>query len=249
MKKSKEVVKKESQEITEYSEFFNIDDNMEGCQPRLPAIAITHISQTFVLPDDENVKSIQGIVLHSNRVNAFWEGSFAESGGGNLPDCFSFDGFFPAGNIENPKAEKCSKCKLNEFGSDGKRGKLCKNMRRIHILLEDNLLPYRLTLPPTSLKSWDEYMVSLTNKQIPLPAAITEIELEKTTNADNIVFSCVNFKKVDTIKTKDKLFEVKNMIVKLKEQMQTEDIIADETGIPADENAEGQTKATGKDPF
>ena len=140
---------------------------------------------------------------------------------------------------------------MNKFGSDGKKGKACKNMRRVHILVNGNLLPYRLTLPPTSLKSWDEYMVNLTNKGIPLPVAITEIRLEKANSSTGIEYSTVGFKKVDTIKTKKRLFEIKDMIMKLKEQMQTEDIVADETGIPTDEsgNTGNESRNTGPDPF
>ena len=201
---SKEVAKKEDFNVAvNGAELFNLKDNMEGVQPRLPQIGIVHQGQMFIMPDGEKTQKFIGIILDSNRINAFWHHSFSESGGGDPPDCFSMDGIVPEASCPDPQHDSCTKCPHNEFGSDG-RGKACKNMKRAHVLLDDSALPYRLTIPPTSLKSIDTYVSLLTGQGVPYQLVITEIGLREVANKDGIKYSEVTFKQVGNVTTKEK---------------------------------------------
>lgn len=229
--------------VEEMNAMFSPDDNMIGTEPRLPSAKILSQGAMFELPDGENAKAIEGVVIDSNRVNAYWESSYDETGGGVLPDCASYDDMKP--KAEHPVSQSCITCPMNKYGSDGGRGKACKNMRRVHILVNGDRIPTRITLPPTSLKAWDEYMVLLRNKDIPYPAMITRIELTKQKNKDGIGYAEAKFIPVEQIASRERLLYIVKIKKMMLEQMQREEIIADEFSAPpsdpadqADSNAE-----------
>jgi hypothetical protein len=172
----------------EYADLFDIKENMQGVDVRLPQIGIIHQAQLFLMPDEEKAEKFEGIILDVTAVNAWWAVSFDESGGGTPPQCFSNGAVQPSGIAEDPQAQWCSKCDQNTFGSSG-RGKACKNMKRIHIKMDDALLPYRLTLPPSNLKAINEYVTTLSAKAIPYQAVITEFSLKPTKNKEGITYS------------------------------------------------------------
>lgn len=205
---------------------FDVQENMEGVEPRLPQIRIAHQAQVFKMPDDTKVDSLEGIIIDSNRCNAFWAKSFEEAGAGNPPDCFSLDGVKP--NRENPCAKTCAECKNNRYGTDGGRGKACKNMRRVHILIDKNILPFRLSLPPSSLRSVDDYFVQLTTKGRPYPTVITQISLTEAKNKDSIAYSRPEFEMLSEINELDELAKIKDMRTKLRATMQLQEVTADE---------------------
>ena len=76
----------------ELKDTFNLKANMEGVRPRLPMIGIVHQAQLYVMPDESQIKEFEAIILDTNRINAWWEKSFDETGGGTPPDCFSMNG-------------------------------------------------------------------------------------------------------------------------------------------------------------
>jgi len=205
---------------------FNVQENMEGVEPRLPQIGIIHQAQAFKMPDDSKVDEIEGIIIDSNRVNAFWAKSFSEAGSGNPPDCFSFDAVRPNG--EEPCAKTCAECKNNRYGTDGGRGKACKNMRRVHILIGDDILPYRLTLPPSGLRAVDDYLVQLTTKGRPYPTVITRVTLNSAKNKDGIEYSQPEFEMVSEINDLGELAKIKELRTKLRATMHVQEVAAEE---------------------
>lgn len=172
----------------DYAELFDIKENMEGIDVRLPQVGIVHQAQMFKMPDEEKADKFTGIILDTNNVNAWWKISFDESGGGSPPQCFSNNGIQPSGLSEDPQAQWCAKCNQNKFGSAG-RGKACKNMKRIHIRMPDAYLPYRLTLPPSNLRPISEYVTTLSSKGLPYQAVTTEFSLVKAQNKEGIEYS------------------------------------------------------------
>ena len=170
-------------------EMFDLKSNMEGVEARLPQIKIIHQAQLFETPDGEKAPSIEGIILDINRINAFWEESFDTSGGGTPPDCYSMDGITPDPFSSIKQSNSCTACEQNKFGSDGGRGKSCKNMKRIHLMIEGDMLPYRLTIPPSNLKAVDLYVSLLTSKGIPYQLVKTKLSLKQVTNKDGIAYS------------------------------------------------------------
>ena len=154
-------------EIRKYLSEGNSED-ARGAKPDLPQIKVLHAgAQSFRIGDEAPVVEFKGIVVHSHIAHAWWEKPMGhgDGGGGDMPDCFSLDGLKPAPEGKLVQASECAPCPLNQFGSDIKpdgsagRGKACKNMRRIYVLLPGRSLPCRMTLPPTSLKAWTNYVV------------------------------------------------------------------------------------------
>lgn len=154
-------------------------------------------------PDEPEVsKSIEGVIIHHHPANAYWAESF--SGGNAQPDCSSIDG--KRGVVRDTgEICDCSRCQYNQFGSDGKRGKACKNIHRLYILREDNPVPMILALPPTSLKYLRDYL----SKQILLKGlrsyeVVTKITLKKETSGDGIDYSRAVFQKAGVLTPEQK---------------------------------------------
>ncbi len=109
------------------------------------------------------VKEIVGVIVDHHRVNAYWPAAF--SGQGQPPACSSVDG---KTGVAAPDADlawagrtqACAECPLNQWGSDegGGGSKACKNMVRIYIVREGDAFPLMLTLPPTSIRNWANYL-------------------------------------------------------------------------------------------
>jgi len=146
------------------------------------------------LEGDEAVKDLRGIIIHTQAANALWTGAF--DGSKNPPNCTSEDGLVGCGE---PGGE-CASCPFNQFGSgsDAKgnqtKGKACKNMMKVFILLEGAMLPIMIALPPSSLASFKKYRLALTQNALPLSAVITSIKLVKTKSDAGIEYSECVFK-------------------------------------------------------
>jgi len=230
--KNKELATKEQGEENLPAELkakFDLKQNMEGVTPRLPQISIVHQAQLFTFPDETQLKEFEGIILDTNRINAWWEQSYDETGGGTPPDCFSMNGVEPDLNCNMPQAKRCAECEKNKFGSDG-RGKACKNMKRVHIMLEDEMLPLRLTLPPSNLKAIDMYISLLTSKGMPYQLVVTNFKLKKTQNKDGIAFSEINPEKVMIITDPEKAEFLSKMLKEFKPVMRGQEIVMEEYG-------------------
>lgn len=191
---------------------FDLRSNMEGIVPRLPQIGIIHQGQMFKMSDESKVAELTGIILQKQFCNAWWEESFDKSGGGTPPDCSSLDSITPDYNSPNVQAEKCKTCDKNKFGSDG-RGKLCKNMVRVHVVLDGCNTPNRLTLPPSNLRELNDYLATLTLKMIPYQLVYTKFSLESAQNKDGIEYSKIVFTPVGTIDNPELANIIKTMLV------------------------------------
>jgi len=206
---------------------FNLEANLEGVAPRLPQIKIMHQAQMFAMPGGEKVESFMGILLDTNRINAWWEVAYEDSGGGDIPDCFSQNGIDPSPSCLNKQADSCMSCPQNEFGTKG-RGKACKNMKRIHIIMPDQSFPNRLTLPPTNLEAIDEYIRDLTSAGKPYQLVITKFSLREKSNKDGVAYSYLVPETVGYI-TKPKVAdEIKARYHKFKSFMRGQEILFDE---------------------
>lgn len=235
-----ELIKKEETKVAvdipeELRDMFGIENNMEGVIPRLPQIGIIHRGQMFEMPDDSKITEFEGVILDQHPANAWWEKDISESGGGSIPDCFSLNGVYPVEECNNRQNNECSSCPQNQFGSDGK-GKACKNMKRLHILMEGSSLPRRLTVPPTSIRSFDNYMTELVDRGLPFPCAVTNFSLAKKTS-DSFEFAEVklHFKRV---LNRDELYVVADSIKKFKDEARKQDISSDEYASADNEETE-----------
>lgn len=150
-------------------------------------------------PDDpEIMKEVTGVIIFTHRMNAYWAQKFGEAGeDGNInksPDCSSMDGKQGI-NRETGEIRTCDTCPYNQFGSDGK-GKACKNMRRLYIMMNNRPDIYLLTVPPTSIKDVNKALKKIMGQQhIPYSRMIVTFKLNVVENADKIKYSKVTLEK------------------------------------------------------
>jgi hypothetical protein len=151
---------------------------------------------------DQPAQKIEGIIVFTQTVRAYWKESFDESGGGSPPDCVSRDGLIGKGE---PGGD-CLSCELAQWetakGGRG-RGKACAESRLIYLMSKNEILPTVIKVPATSLTNARKYLVGLTSKQQPLYSVYTELSLTPDKNADGIKFSKIVFKKLGDVERPD----------------------------------------------
>ncbi len=171
-----------------------MQEELQGLPVSLIRVKIpTGGATTFEIPitedEPEIVKEIEGVIIDHYPVNAFWPSKF--DGKVQNPDCYSLDGKIGIGN----PGGSCATCPFNKFGSaeDGV-GKKCKNMHRIYIIRSGEFVPLLITLPPTSLKNFSDYLFKrLLQKGLRSYQVITKITLKKTQNSSGIAYSQAQF--------------------------------------------------------
>lgn len=136
--------------------------------------------------DGEVTKELVGVIIDRYACRAYWPGDYA--GGNQPPDCTSLDA------ITGTKYGKCADCQFSQWGT-GKEGKgqACKRMIRVYILLQgsQSMLPFLLTLPPTSAPikggyfgSLPTYATRLLEKMKQLHHVWTKIKLANDKSSD-----------------------------------------------------------------
>lgn len=148
--------------------------------------------------DVEYMKEVSGVIVFTHRLNAYWEKEYgAGDDGDKIPVCSSMDGKV---GIRGDTGEvcDCEHCPLNAYGTDikGGKGKACKNMRRVYIMMDNDPNLYLLTVPPTSIKDVNKQLARIMGtKGIPYTGLIVSFKLEKATNAGGIAYSKVTIDK------------------------------------------------------
>ncbi len=160
-------------------------EDMDGLQMSFPRVKIpAGGALMFELPSDdpENpdyVKNLEGVILFNHPNNAYWpEGS--EYDDSATPLCSSVDA---KQGIGEPGGF-CASCALNQFGSAAEgAGKACKNMRVLYLLRSGEFMPLQVTLPPTSLKPFREFMnQSFMLRRRATYGSVVQIGLKKMSN-------------------------------------------------------------------
>ena len=210
--------------------------------------------------DDDEVeymKEISGVIVFTHRMNGFWPESFGSSEGEDkIPLCSSMDGktgvWRDSGEVRN-----CESCPMNQFGSadDGKggkgKGKACKNMRRLYMMLSEDPNFYLLSVPPTSIKEVNRQLVKIMgSKGIPYTGMIVSLKLEKAVNAAGVAYSKVVIEKKGILPAPVSA-QAKEMRRQIKEQYQNLAVTLDDytAAAPTEPAAEqdGFTEVTAAD--
>jgi len=214
------------------SDLFDPKENLSGIDVRLPQIGIIHQGQLFLMPDGSKRESFKGHILDISRANAYWITPFSESGGGVPPDCFSVDGINPNHSSSELQADSCSesKCSMNVFGSDpgGGRSKACKNMRRVHIVIEDYLMPFRLSAPPSSITPVEMYASTIQGSGCPYQLVVTEFSLKESSNKDGIKYSELVLTKVSDVDQFEEASRIKKLHLQWLSVMREQYVTSDE---------------------
>lgn len=167
-------------DAAEFEEEFN-DTEVNFLRVKIPSGGAT----SFEIPDPLNpeetnpAKVLAGIIVYQHKANGYWpEGDSM----GNPPACSSSDGK----TGEGEPGGACSLCPLNEWGSgEGGSGKACKNMMQVYLLQSGDMFPVQLSLPPTSIKPFNQYMSRLRMNGLLPSKVLTSISLKKEESNGN----------------------------------------------------------------
>ena len=152
---------------------------------------------------DTSVPTFQGVISFCHATNALFDRS--DDRMDKPPICQSSDGI--NGIDEDGVVKKCEDCPQNQWGSDSKggEGKECKNMRRLYILADGCNIPLVMTLPPTSIRNWEDYRSTIAiNRNVPSDV-VTEFSLTSETSAQGKPYSIVKFKAVGALSNENRL--------------------------------------------
>lgn len=165
---------------------------------KIPAGGGTSWTVPDVEEGDRTEKTLRGLVVYQTVARGYWEESFDVSGGGTPPTCYSNDG---RRGVGNPGGD-CATCKLNQWGTGRNgEGKACREMRLIFMLQENDVLPFVVALPPTSVKPAHKFFVGLARKGIGYYTVVTEIGLEQDKSNGGIKYSKATFKMLEKLST------------------------------------------------
>lgn len=144
---------------------------------KVPAGGATYWSvPTLDNPEGEPAKAITGVIVVTSLRRAYWREAFADSGGGNPPDCYSDDSVTGVGN----PGGTCATCPHAQFGSGiGGAGQACKQFRELYLLREGHsgTLPTLVVVSPASLKPVKKYLFALANEGLTYWSVVTELSL------------------------------------------------------------------------
>ena len=200
----------------------DLADDMDGLQLTMQRVKIPGGGnlQFEIRGDDPDnpdyERKLVGVILYHHLANAYWpEGSEYDD---NVPPfCQSFDGkqgYGEPGGV-------CAACAFNQFGSTANgSGKACKNMRQIYLLRSGEYLPLQLSLPPTSLRPFNDFMnLAFVARRRPSYSAIVEIGLKRA-ESGGYTYSVATFRKVRDLEGEG-LAAVKSYAANFKEQVKS----------------------------
>lgn len=191
--------------VTAEGEFSNEDlsEDFEGLQLKFQRAKIpAGGALQFELPGDdlenpEYSKVIEGVIIYNHAACVYWpEG--AKYDDNVSPLCSSVDGKTGYGT----PGGACELCELNRYGTgvDSKgnpsKGKACKNMRQLYILRSGEYMPVLLSLPPTSLRPFNDFMnTAFVSRRRPTWSSVVQIGLRRIENGSS-PYSVASLKKL-----------------------------------------------------
>lgn len=138
----------------------DMKENLAELDISSPRIRFSSSDALFFLSEDdaEGVKSFSGIIHWYTKQNTYWESSFDQNNTGP-PTCFSKDG------KTGSKFGDCISCKFNQFGSNGGKGKACRNQIKLFVQVEGRAIPMTLLVSPKNLRAFtNAFMVDVTQR-------------------------------------------------------------------------------------
>lgn len=144
--------------------FESLQESMEGVVYRPQRFKIVKDMQQFVDPLGAAHQEINGVMIVKQTTRGFWVKNSKDKrplcsskNGKTGRPCINEDGTQDPDNV-------CATCEHNQWGSAmdeaGTRmaGKACKEMRRIYLMTPETEYPVFVSLPPTSLAAWDDFI-------------------------------------------------------------------------------------------
>ena len=134
----------------------------------------------------------------------------------------------------------CFSCPMNQWSSEHQRrggagkGKGCKEMRRLLMLVKGWALPLIMALPPTSIAAWDDYCSSIQNKRSSYWANWTKFTLNTAQARGGETYNTVQVVsdgKVDDVETLKAIIEIRKQY---RETVVTMPVTSDDYDVPSD---------------
>lgn len=152
--------------------------------------------------DAEPMKEILGVIVFTHRLSGYWPGSFgaAKDARDKIPVCSSMDGKTGL-RPETGEVAECESCPFNQYGTgvdekgNPSKGKACKNMRRIYLMMDGDPNFYLLSVPPTSIKDVNKQLAKILAGGTPYTGMIVSLTLEKAQNSNGVAYSKVVIRK------------------------------------------------------
>jgi hypothetical protein len=145
---------------------------------------------SFITPDEMEGDELEVVILDFASTNLFYDSAY-DRDNPQPPACFAIGEepslLAPSKNSPDIQAESCSVCPNNQFGSASNgKGKACKNTRLIAVMpvaaleSEEEAPIWTMSIPPTSIKSFDSYVHSLAVRHSKAPVSVvTSITMDK----------------------------------------------------------------------
>ncbi len=148
--------------------------------------------------DPELTKEIEGVIVYHHPVNVYWAERY--DGQNDPPDCAALDGKFGLGD---PGGE-CETCHLggkDAWGTGkGGVGKACQNRRRVYMLRKGEVFPLLLSLPPSSLTNFGNFISrKVLQRGFRSTDIVAKAKLKKAKNAEGIEYSQATFSVVGAL--------------------------------------------------
>lgn len=142
---------------------------------------------------EETPRKIRGILSAYRTARVYWK---SRNAGKKPPDCSSKDGFTGVGD----PGGKCADCPFARFGSafkpDGtpSNGQACKDVRQALFLMEGEMLPHLISIPPTSLKAFNQYTLTMISARAHYWGAYTEMTLQAAESDEGMPYAKIIFR-------------------------------------------------------
>ena len=187
--------------------------------------------------------------VEAYRVNVVDEqirGTYGEGDGSKAPACSSMDGKTGL-NADTGEVCNCDTCPYNQYGTgiDDKgrqaKGKACKNMRRVYLLMSGDPNLYLLTIPPTSIRAVNRQLTRILSGGTPYVGMVMRFTLERVKNSGGIVYSKVQVQTAGRLPAAA-IAQIRQMRAEIKKQHQSMAITLDDyepahaKGQPVDVN-------------
>ena len=162
----------------------------------------------FELPDGNTRNEIEVVIVDFVSVNSYFDRPY-DPDTPAPPACFSISivpkGMLPSENSPATQCDNCDQCPQNQFGSAlvGK-GKACKNNRRLAVMPEnadDKTEPWLLDVAPTSIKSFDSLIRTLTNGGMMPFQIVAKVSLD-----DSVDYPKLEFEALDALELERQAF-------------------------------------------
>jgi hypothetical protein len=127
------------------------------------------------------------VIIASKRMRYYFKEDYNKTNSREA-DCISYDTLVGHPR-KNPDIQlECISCLKNQYGSGNGRAKACKERIWLVLVIANKLVPFQVSLPPTSLKTFNTYMINLSRKNERYHTVATEIRLSTNEKGHTVVY-------------------------------------------------------------